>query len=39
MIKGVRNMENEFYNKIRENPVIAAVNNLEKLEKAIKSPC
>ena len=32
-------MENDFYNKIRENPVIAAVNNLEKLEKAIKSPC
>lgn len=32
-------MENEFYNKIRENPVIAAVNNLEKIEKAIKSPC
>ena len=32
-------MENEFYNKIRENPVIAAVNNLEKMEKAIASPC
>lgn len=32
-------MENEFYSKIRENPIIAAVNNLEKLEKAIKSPC
>jgi len=32
-------MENKFYAKIRENPIIAAVNNLEKLEKAIKSPC
>ena len=32
-------IENEFYDRIRENPVIAAVSNLEKLEKAIKSPC
>lgn len=32
-------MENEFYNKIRENPIIAAVNNSEKLDKAIQSPC
>jgi len=39
MIIGVRNIENEFYERIRENPVIAAVNNLEKLDKAIKSPC
>lgn len=35
----MRIIENKFYDKIRENPVIAAVNNLEKLEKAIKSPC
>lgn len=35
----MRIIENEFYDRIRENPVIAAVNNLEKLEKAIKSPC
>ncbi|MGV8981374.1 glycerol-3-phosphate responsive antiterminator [Clostridium sp.] len=35
----MRIIENEFYNRIRENPVIAAVNDLEKLEKAIKSPC
>ena len=32
-------MKNEFYDKIQENPVIAAVNNLAKLEKAIESPC
>lgn len=32
-------MKNEFYNRIQENPVIAAVNNLEKLENAIESPC
>ncbi|MCA1074336.1 glycerol-3-phosphate responsive antiterminator [Clostridium bowmanii] len=35
----MRIIENEFYDRIRENPVIAAVNNLKKLEKAIKSPC
>jgi glycerol uptake operon antiterminator len=32
-------LKNEFYNKIQENPIIAAVNNLAKLEKAIESPC
>ncbi|MGH4138945.1 glycerol-3-phosphate responsive antiterminator [Clostridium sp.] len=35
----MRIIKNEFYDRIRENPVIAAVNNLEKLEKAIQSPC
>lgn len=31
-------MKNEFYNRVQENPIIAAVNNLTKLEKAIESP-
>jgi glycerol uptake operon antiterminator len=39
ILKLPKESENEFYNRIRENPVIAAVNDLEKLEKAIKSPC
>lgn len=29
----------EFYNNIYENPIIAAVNDLSKLDYAIKSPC
>lgn len=32
-------MKNNFLNKIQLNPVIAAVNNVEKLDEAIDSPC
>lgn len=35
----MRIIKNEFYDKIRENPIIAAVNSLDKLDKAIASPC
>ncbi|GAA0717082.1 glycerol-3-phosphate responsive antiterminator [Clostridium malenominatum] len=32
-------MKDEFLSKIQISPVIAAVNNIEKLEEAIESPC
>lgn len=32
-------MGSEFYNKIHANPIIAAVNDVTKLDKAINSPC
>ncbi|QEK10902.1 glycerol-3-phosphate responsive antiterminator [Crassaminicella thermophila] len=32
-------MNNPFYDKIEANPVIAAVNSIEKIDLAIKSPC
>ncbi|WP_129596658.1 glycerol-3-phosphate responsive antiterminator [Anaerophilus nitritogenes] len=32
-------MKNQFYNKIGINPIIAAVNSMEKLDLAIQSPC
>ncbi|MBF8982729.1 glycerol-3-phosphate responsive antiterminator [Lutibacter sp. B2] len=32
-------MESHFYNKISNNPIIAAVSDLNKLEAAINSPC
>lgn len=32
-------MINKFHNKIDNNPIIAAVNHLEKLDSAIQSPC
>ncbi len=32
-------MGNEFYNKVSISPIIAAVNDLKKLDKAINSPC
>lgn len=33
------NRFNKFHQKIETNPIIAAVNNLEKLDLAIQSPC
>ncbi|WP_343765570.1 glycerol-3-phosphate responsive antiterminator [Clostridium malenominatum] len=32
-------LKDEFLSKIQISPVIAAVNNIEKLEEAIESPC
>lgn len=32
-------MNNEFYSKLSINPIIAAVKDIDKLEKAIESPC
>ncbi|MGY0374215.1 glycerol-3-phosphate responsive antiterminator [Clostridium sp. JNZ J1-5] len=32
-------MNNEFYSKLSINPIIAAVKDTDKLEKAIESPC
>lgn len=32
-------MKNEFYNRVHNNPIIAAITDSEQLEKAIKSPC
>ncbi|MFD3155515.1 glycerol-3-phosphate responsive antiterminator [Haloimpatiens sp. FM7330] len=32
-------LKSEFYSRIQENPIIAAVNDLSKLDKAIESPC
>ncbi|WP_238883434.1 glycerol-3-phosphate responsive antiterminator [Clostridium sp. YIM B02551] len=32
-------MKNEFYNRLQENPIIAAIKTSEQLERAIKSPC
>lgn len=32
-------MRNQFYDKLSINPIIAAVKDLDKLDRAIKSPC
>lgn len=32
-------MNSRFYQKVEKNPIIAAVNCVEKLEQAIQSPC
>lgn len=32
-------MRNQFYDKLSLNPIIAAVKDLNKLDRAIKSPC
>ncbi|WP_243096870.1 glycerol-3-phosphate responsive antiterminator [Thermohalobacter berrensis] len=32
-------MNKNFYSMVQNNPIIAAVNSLDKLDKAIKSPC
>lgn len=32
-------MENEFFKRIGNNPIIAAVNNLDKVEEALQCPC
>ncbi len=32
-------MATDFYSRVHANPIIAAVNNLDKLDLAIKSPC
>ncbi|TCO67722.1 glycerol-3-phosphate responsive antiterminator [Marinisporobacter balticus] len=32
-------MDHQFYYKVEANPIIAAVNNIEKLDLAIQSPC
>ncbi len=36
---GVSFLKNEFYTKLQISPIIAAVNNLGKLDNAIQSPC
>lgn len=32
-------MSHEFYSAIEKNPIIVAINNVNQLEEAIKSPC
>jgi glycerol uptake operon antiterminator len=38
MLQGGINVGNDFFKKVQNNPIIAAVNDLKKLDKAIKSP-
>lgn len=32
-------MQQDLYNRLEENPIIAAVNDVEKLKRAVLSPC
>lgn len=37
-VTGVSNLNNNFFGRISNNPIIAAVNDLDKLDTAIRSP-